>query len=92
MEIPQGCGMIIWPRSGLAINDSISPFSGLIDSDFRGEITVFLFNYSQEDFIIHKGDRVAQGLLLKFVRAKFEFSDDLSKTKRGKKGFGSTGA
>ncbi|ASS56441.1 dUTP diphosphatase [Rhizobium leguminosarum] len=64
---------------------------GTIDSDFRGEIKIVLFNTSDKHFIVRSGDRIAQLVLAPVLRAQFNPTDELSSTGRGKDGFGSTG-
>ena len=83
----------IRPRSGLAAKNSITVLNtpGTIDSDYRGEIKIILFNHGKEDFIINNKDRVAQMILAPVVKMEFEITDNLPDTLRGKSGFGSTG-
>jgi len=83
----------IRPRSGLAAKNSISVLNtpGTIDSDYRGEIKIILFNHGKVDFIINNKDRVAQMILTPVVKMEFEETDDLPDTLRGEGGFGSTG-
>ena len=83
----------IRPRSGLAAKKSITVLNtpGTIDSDYRGEIKIILFNHGKEDFIINNKDRVAQMILTPVVKMKFEETDNLPDTLRGEGGFGSTG-
>ena len=83
----------IRPRSGLAAKNSITVLNtpGTIDSDYRGEIKIILFNHGKVDFVINNKDRVAQMILTPVVKIEFEESDDLPDTLRGKGGFGSTG-
>jgi len=83
----------IRPRSGLAAKNSITVLNtpGTIDSDYRGEIKIILFNHGKEDFIINNKDRVAQMILTPVVKMEFEEIDNLPDTLRGKSGFGSTG-
>jgi len=83
----------IRPRSGLAAKNSISVLNtpGTIDSDYRGEIKIILFNHGKNDFIVNNGDRVAQMILAPTVKMKLEEIDNLPETIRGKGGFGSTG-
>ena len=82
----------IRPRSGLAAKSSISVLNtpGTIDSDYRGEIKVILFNHGSNDFLINK-DRIAQMVLTPVVKMDLEETDDLPNTVRGEGGFGSTG-
>ena len=83
----------IRPRSGLAVKNSIAVLNtpGTIDSDYRGEIKIILFNHGKTDFIINNRDRVAQMILTPVVKMKFEEVDNLPDTIRGEGGFGSTG-
>ncbi|MGX2982714.1 dUTP diphosphatase [Helicobacter sp. 23-1045] len=92
-EIPQGYEVQVRPRSGLAFKNGISVLNtpGTIDSDYRGEIMVILFNFGKEKFEIKKGDRIAQAVLAQVFLADFALSDELDSTKRGEGGFGSTG-
>ena len=83
----------IRPRSGLAAKNSISVLNtpGTIDSDYRGEIKVILFNHGKNDFLINNKDRIAQMILTPVMKMDLEETDDLSETIRGEGGFGSTG-
>ena len=83
----------IRPRSGLAAKNSISVLNtpGTIDSDYRGEIKVILFNHGDNDFLINNKDRIAQMVLTPVVKMDLEETDDLPNTVRGEGGFGSTG-
>ena len=83
----------IRPRSGLAAKSNISVLNtpGTIDSDYRGEIKVILFNHGNNEFIINNKDRIAQMVLAPIIKAKFEEVDELPDTIRGEGGFGSTG-
>ena len=83
----------IRPRSGLAVKNSITVLNtpGTIDSDYRGEIKIILFNHGKEDFIINNKDRVAQMILTPVIKMELEETDNLPDTLRGEGGFGSTG-
>jgi len=83
----------IRPRSGLAAKNNISVLNtpGTIDSDYRGEIKVIIFNHGKDDFIINNGDRIAQMILTPVVKIEFEETKNLPESIRGKDGFGSTG-
>ena len=83
----------IRPRSGLAAKNNISVLNtpGTIDSDYRGEIKVIIYNHGDNDFIINNGDRIAQMILTPVIKMKLEETLDLPETIRGKGGFGSTG-
>ena len=83
----------IRPRSGLAAKNNISILNtpGTIDSDYRGEIKVIIYNHGDNDFIINNKDRIAQMILTPVVKMELEETDNLPKTIRGEGGFGSTG-
>jgi dUTP pyrophosphatase len=92
VEIPEGCYGRVAPRSGLALESFIDVGAGVIDSDYRGNVGVLLFNFGEQDFVIHKGDRVAQLICEKIEYPELEeVKKDLPITKRGDGGFGSTG-
>ena len=91
MEIPDGYELRIRSRSGPAFKNQVVAYHGLVDSDFRGELSVLLHNDGATAFIIKPGDRIAQGVLARYERATFVEAPDLSETARGKNGFGSTG-
>jgi dUTP pyrophosphatase len=94
IEIPRGYAGFVQPRSGLAIKNGISLVNtpGLIDSSYRGEIKAILINLdSKNNFIIKKGDRICQLVLLKVEKAEIIFTDELENTDRGENGFGSSG-
>ena len=83
----------IRPRSGLAAKNSISVLNtpGTIDSDYRGEIKVILYNHGDSDFLINNKDRIAQMVLTPVIKMNLEETDNLPETIRGEGGFGSTG-
>jgi dUTP pyrophosphatase len=83
----------IRPRSGLAAKNNISVLNtpGTIDSDYRGEIKIIIYNHGNNDFIVNNGDRIAQMILSPVVKMELEETDNLPETVRGKDGFGSTG-
>jgi dUTP pyrophosphatase len=89
--IPNGCYGRIAPRSGLAINNFIDVGGGVIDPDYRGNVGIILFNFGNNDFIISKGDRVAQLICEKYIMPKVTEIFTLSASKRGAHGFGSSG-
>jgi len=80
-------------RSGLAAKSSISVLNapGTIDSDYRGELKIILFNHSKEEFVVRNNDRIAQMVLMPVLKIDFEEVDNLPDTLRGSGGFGSTG-
>ena len=93
VAIPEEFEIQIRPRSGLAAKESIGVLNspGTIDSDYRGELKIILFNHGNKDFIINNGDRIAQMVLVPIVKMEFEEVDSLPNTVRGQGGFGSTG-
>ena len=93
IAIPEDTEIQIRPRSGLAAKYNISVLNtpGTIDSDYRGEIKIILFNHGKENFVINNNDRIAQMILMPIVKAEFEEVENLPKTLRGSGGFGSTG-
>tara|TARA_B100001559_G_C16251997_1_gene507430 strand:+ start:63 stop:500 length:438 start_codon:yes stop_codon:yes gene_type:complete len=93
LAFPSEYEIQIRPRSGLAAKNNISVLNtpGTIDSDYRGEIKVILFNHGNEDFLINDKDRIAQMILTPVIKMNFEETDNLPETVRGEGGFGSTG-
>ena len=93
VAIPNDVEIQIRPRSGLAAKSSISVLNtpGTIDSDYRGELKIILFNHSKEEFVVRNNDRIAQIVLMPVLKIDFEEVDNLPVTLRGSGGFGSTG-
>ena len=93
IAIPEDMEVQIRPRSGLAAKSNISVLNtpGTIDSDYRGEIKIILFNHGKEEFTVNNNDRIAQMILMPVLKAEFEEVEELPKTVRGSGGFGSTG-
>ena len=91
LELPAGYKIDLRSRSGLWRNYHISAYFGLIDSDYRGELSVLLTNNGKEDFIVKRHDRIAQGEIQTYTKAIFAVGETLSETARGEAGFGSTG-
>jgi dUTP pyrophosphatase len=93
IAIPEDLEIQIRPRSGLAAKSSIGVLNapGTIDSDYRGELKIILFNHGSKDFIVNNNDRVAQMVLTPVIKMELEEVDLLPKTIRGSGGFGSTG-
>jgi dUTP pyrophosphatase len=91
--MPKNYEIQIRPRSGLAAKNNISVLNtpGTIDSDYRGEIKIILFNHGSDEFLINNGDRIAQIVLMPIHKIDFEEVDNLPDTVRGEGGFGSTG-
>ncbi|ESQ90386.1 dUTP diphosphatase [Asticcacaulis benevestitus] len=93
MSVPQGYEVQVRPRSGLALKFGITCLNspGTVDSDYRGEVGVILVNLGSEDFVIRRGDRIAQMIVAQHARIVWETPDALETTARGEGGFGSTG-
>ncbi|MCQ2178890.1 MAG: dUTP diphosphatase [Bacteroidales bacterium] len=93
IEIPAGYEVQVRPRSGLAAKKGITVLNapGTIDADYRGEVCVILVNLSSDDFVIEKGERIAQLVLAKHERIDWESVNELASSERGEGGFGSTG-
>lgn len=93
IELPCGYEAQVRARSGLAIKNGIGLVNGIgtVDADYRGELKVPMINWSDEDFTINDGDRIAQVVIAKHERAEFELCEELGETERGSGGFGHTG-
>ena len=93
ISVPEGYGAFIFARSGLGIKHGIVPRNcvGVIDSDYRGEVCVGLYNSSDVDYTVNPLDRVAQMAIMPVMPAEYVLCDELSDTERGEGGFGSTG-
>ena len=94
MEIPSGFEAQIRPRSGLAIKNGVTVLNtpGTIDSDYRGEVKVILINMGKDDFLIKRGDRIAQMVIAPVTRVELDQVERVSETVRGAGGFGHTGS
>lgn len=93
MEIPEGYAGFIYARSGLASKRGLRPANcvGVVDSDYRGEVIVALYNDSKEHQFIYHGDRIAQMVICSYIKPDLIVADELTETSRGGGGFGSTG-
>ena len=93
MEIPKGYVGLIYARSGIAFKNGIAPSNkvGVIDSDYRGEIMVALYNHSKVDYVVENFQRIAQIVIAPYITADFEEVEDLNDSERGHGGCGSTG-
>jgi dUTP pyrophosphatase len=91
MAIPEGCGVILKDRSGLASKHGIHVLAGVIDSSYRGEWCICLINLGQYSYEITEGDRICQAVVVPEYHIKFKEVGQLSETFRGEKGFGSSG-
>ena len=94
LEIPAGYEVQVRPRSGLAIKKGVTVLNapGTIDADYRGEVCVILVNLGAEDFVVERGERIAQLVLARHEVIEWEEVSELADTERGAGGFGSTGA
>ena len=93
IALPEGYEAQVRPRSGLALKHGITVLNtpGTIDADYRGEVMVLLVNFSQEDFIINDGERIAQLVVARYEQADFLSVEELDETERGAGGYGHTG-
>ncbi|CAE7811099.1 DUT, partial [Symbiodinium microadriaticum] len=91
ISIPENTYARIAPRSGLAVKKFLDVGAGVVDYDYRGSVGVVLFNHSEEDFPISRGDRIAQLILERISMADIKEVEELVATERGEGGFGSTG-
>ena len=93
ISLPKGHEAQIRPRSGLAVKYCVTVLNspGTIDADYRGEIGVILINHSSKAFAINHGDRIAQMVIAKYEKTRWQLVDKLDDTKRGLGGYGSTG-
>ena len=93
VQIPHGFEAQVRPRSGLALRKGLTVLNspGTIDADYRGEIRVILVNLSSEEVIIQPGERIAQIVFAPVIQAEFAKQEELTNTRRGAGGFGSTG-
>lgn len=93
IALPEGYEAQVRPRSGLALKHGITVLNtpGTVDADYRGEIMVLLINFSNEEFVINAGERIAQMVIARHEQAQFEEVEVLDETERGAGGYGHTG-
>lgn len=93
IALPEGFEAQVRPRSGLALKHGITVLNtpGTIDADYRGEVMVLLVNFSQEEFVIHDGERIAQMVIARHEQGYFVEVESLDETERGTGGYGHTG-
>lgn len=91
IELPPGSEAQVRPRSGMALKHSITVNFGTIDPGYRGEIRVIMFNLGKADYVIEKGDRIAQLIVARYEPVEWLEGDALSESQRGAGGFGSSG-
>lgn len=94
IALPEGTEAQVRPRSGLARNHGVTVLNapGTVDADYRGEVQVLLINHGRENFEVTRGMRIAQLVIARVVRIRLTEQEKLDETKRGRGGFGSTGA
>ena len=91
IQVPEGSYGRVAPRSGLAVKNFIDVGAGVVDEDYRGNLGVVLFNHSDQDFEVKRGDRIAQLICERIFYPELEPVDKLDETQRGEGGFGSSG-
>jgi len=93
IELPKGHEAQIRPRSGLAVKHNIGILNspGTIDSDYRGEVKIILTNFGKSQYVIRRGDRIAQMIVAKYERVQWQEASSLAESARGEGGFGHTG-
>ena len=93
LEVPEGCAGLVFARSSMGAKRGLAPANkvGVVDSDYRGEVRVVLFNHSPEPQTIDPGERVAQFVITPVVTPEYVEAEELEETDRGTGGFGSTG-
>ena len=92
LQMPDNLAGLIWPRSGLSVKQGIDVLAGVVDSGYRGEIMVCLYNTSDNDVVIRTGDRIAQMIFQEVPHVIMEAHESLGSSQRGSNGFGSSGA
>jgi dUTP pyrophosphatase len=90
LQMPEHMAGLIWPRSGLSVKHGIDVLAGVVDSGYRGEIMVCLYNTSDENVVINTGDRIAQIIFQEVPRVTMEVHETLGSSQRGENGFGSS--
>ena len=93
LEVPVHCAGLIYARSGMACKRGLAPANkvGVVDSDYRGEITVVLYNHGSQPQTVENGERIAQFIITPVLTPAYETAEDLTDTVRNSGGFGSTG-
>mgnify|MGYP000414384833 CR=1 FL=1 len=92
-EIPEGYEIQVRPRSGLALKNQITVLNtpGTIDSDYRGEVKILLTNFGKKEFVVQRGERIAQMVIAQYAKVVWNEAENLNTTPRGEGGFGHTG-
>ena len=91
LEVPAFYVGLVWPRSGLSVKNKVEVGAGCIDAGYRGEVKIHLYNFSDINFEVKRGDRIAQLLTIPINVSNYTQVDKLSETERGISGFGSSG-
>lgn len=91
IQMPEHMAGLIWPRSGLSVKQGIDVLAGVVDSGYRGQIMVCLYNTSDEIVVLNTGDRIAQIIFQEVPRVLMEVHESLGSSQRGENGFGSSG-
>jgi dUTP pyrophosphatase len=91
IKLPPGCEAQVRPRSGMALKHAVTVNFGTIDPGYRGELRVIMFNLGRADYVVEKGDRIAQLVIAKYEAVEWEEGEELGDSKRGAGGFGSSG-
>lgn len=91
LQMPEHFAGLIWPRSGLSVKQGVDVLAGVVDSGYRGEIMVCLYNTSDQNVVINTGDRIAQIIFQEVPRVIMEVHESLGSSQRGDNGFGSSG-
>jgi dUTP pyrophosphatase len=91
IQMPDNLAGLIWPRSGLSVKQGIDVLAGVVDAGYRGEIMVCLYNTSDDDVEIKRGDRIAQMIFQEVPVVSLQLREELGSSQRGSNGFGSTG-
>ena len=91
IQMPENLAGLIWPRSGLSVKQGIDVLAGVVDAGYRGEIMVCLYNTSDDDVEIKRGDRIAQMIFQEVPFVSLLLREELATSQRGSNGFGSTG-
>ena len=91
LELPGGTAALVWDRSGMAVKHGIHSLAGVIDCNYRGEVSITLYNTSDEAWQCKKGDRIAQMIIQRFEKVDLKKVDELSETERGENAYLSSG-
>lgn len=90
-RVPQGVWYLILPRSGMGFNHGIQPHLGVIDNSYRGDLSIKLYNFSDQDYKVNTGDRIAQIAYFPLIALEPQWATEVEETDRGATGFGNSG-